>query len=272
MDRIIEEALSRAERAGIIGAANTPFVLNAIKEISEGASVHANRALIEANVIRGTRVAIELRKLELDMGDENVLDGRIPQSAYNMSLSPSTPRRTSGPSSVSINRSLKKNDKAILGSTEKANVVQEPQPQADVAVVGSIALDLSCDYTPFTASRANLTPRLQTSNPASMHHSLGGVGYNVAKAIRLAGRSCVLCSVLGNDEAAKTLDSALQAETGFQGQMLNLNHKTAQYVAVNDVEKNLVVGMADMGIFDMLPESANQDQLAQWLNIKQPKW
>lgn len=273
MNRIIEEALSRADRAGIIGAANTPFVLNAIKEISEGASIHANRALIEANVIRGTRVAIELSKLELDMGDRSVLDGRIPQSAYTVPVRSGNAYRPSdkNPHAVAT-PPVVQGHRVIPGSTEQADTRQESQLQADIAVVGSIALDLSCDYTPFTKSVANSTPKLHTSNPASMHHSLGGVGFNVAKAIRLAGGSSILCSVMGNDEAAKTLDRALKADEDFQGHIMELNHKTAQYVAINDVEKNLVMGMADMGIFDMLPDNADQNELAKWLNIKQPKW
>ena len=65
IDAIIAEALRLADVAGIYGAANTPFVLDKIKQLSSGRSVVANRALIEANVIRGTRVAVELAKLEL---------------------------------------------------------------------------------------------------------------------------------------------------------------------------------------------------------------
>jgi pseudouridine-5'-phosphate glycosidase/pseudouridine kinase len=66
MDVIIEKALEEADRAGIIGAANTPYVLKRIKELSSGKSVPANRALISANVVRGTKVAVQLAKLELE--------------------------------------------------------------------------------------------------------------------------------------------------------------------------------------------------------------
>jgi pseudouridine-5'-phosphate glycosidase/pseudouridine kinase len=69
MDVIIEKALLEAHQAGIIGAANTPYVLKRIKELSRGKSVPANRALISANVIRGTKVAVELAKLEAEEKD-----------------------------------------------------------------------------------------------------------------------------------------------------------------------------------------------------------
>jgi pseudouridylate synthase / pseudouridine kinase len=65
IDRTINDALTLAEEYGISGAENTPFVLEKIKQLSHGKSVIANRALIEANVIRGTKVAVELAKLEL---------------------------------------------------------------------------------------------------------------------------------------------------------------------------------------------------------------
>jgi len=66
MDVIIEKALIEADQAGIIGAANTPYVLKRIKELSGGKSVPANRVLISANVIRGTKVAVELAKLKAE--------------------------------------------------------------------------------------------------------------------------------------------------------------------------------------------------------------
>ena len=65
IDAIIAEALRLADEKAVHGSDNTPFVLNKIKELSNGRSVVANRALIEANVTRGTKVAVELAKLEL---------------------------------------------------------------------------------------------------------------------------------------------------------------------------------------------------------------
>jgi pseudouridine-5'-phosphate glycosidase/pseudouridine kinase len=64
MDTIIEEAIRLAEVEGYRGSDNTPFVLAKIKELSGGKSMIANRALVEANVQRATKVAVELAKLE----------------------------------------------------------------------------------------------------------------------------------------------------------------------------------------------------------------
>lgn len=64
MDQIIGKALQDAEIAGATGHRNTPFVLKRIRELSEGMSVISNRALVEANVLRGTRLAIEYQRLQ----------------------------------------------------------------------------------------------------------------------------------------------------------------------------------------------------------------
>lgn len=64
LDKTIEEAIRLAEVEGHRGSDNTPFVLAKIKQLSGGKSVAANRALIESNVKRATKVAVELAKLE----------------------------------------------------------------------------------------------------------------------------------------------------------------------------------------------------------------
>lgn len=66
MEASIYEAIKYANIAGAVGAAATPYILNKIKEITGDTSVAANKALVEANVIRGTKVAKELMKLEVD--------------------------------------------------------------------------------------------------------------------------------------------------------------------------------------------------------------
>ncbi|GAM34066.1 hypothetical protein TCE0_015r01406 [Talaromyces pinophilus] len=64
MDRVIDEAVKTAAAEGFHGSDNTPFILAKIKELTGGTSIPANRALIESNVQRATKVAVELMKLE----------------------------------------------------------------------------------------------------------------------------------------------------------------------------------------------------------------
>lgn len=267
IEGIIEEALSQADRAGITGAANTPFVLNAIKELSHGASVKANRALIEANVIRGTRLAVELSKLDRgeDLSELEGLDGLIPASAYSV-------QNRSYTKPVEMSTAEKEHEKASVPNlTSKiSKEALQTKTTADILVVGSVALDLTCDYTPLTHQNDPI-PRMETSNPASMHQSIGGVGYNVARAISLAGGSAEFISIVGNDAASEFIDKTLLDMEAVAAQLQVLEHKTtAQYVAINDTNKNLVLGMADMSIFNMpdgedhLPVVWSDDSSFKW--------
>lgn len=70
MEKAILEALAAADAAGAKGAASTPFILDRIKKITGSKSVEANTALVESNVVRGTKVAVELRKLEAEGGGD----------------------------------------------------------------------------------------------------------------------------------------------------------------------------------------------------------
>lgn len=64
MDVVIEEALKQANAQGVSGKDNTPFVLAKVKELTNGKTIPANRALIESNVRRAAVVARELSILE----------------------------------------------------------------------------------------------------------------------------------------------------------------------------------------------------------------
>jgi pseudouridine-5'-phosphate glycosidase/pseudouridine kinase len=128
----------------------------------------------------------------------------------------------------------------------------------DVLVAGSVALDLNCDYAGGVAPGGGMTvsPALQTSNPATINQSVGGVGHNIALAAhRVSDEGKVrLCSMVGDDIAGSTVLSALQNSGLDTSCIRQLGHeypstRTAQYVAVNDAHKNLVLAMADMAIF-----------------------
>ena len=68
LEPIIASAVEEAKWNAVEGNANTPYILKRIREMTEGRTVTANTALVEANIIRGTKVAVELAKLELRGG------------------------------------------------------------------------------------------------------------------------------------------------------------------------------------------------------------
>lgn len=63
MDFAINTAVREADEKGFTGATNTPYILQRIRELTEGRSVPANKALVQANVERAAKVAVELSKL-----------------------------------------------------------------------------------------------------------------------------------------------------------------------------------------------------------------
>ena len=144
---------------------------------------------------------------------------------------------------------------------------------ADVIVAGSIAIDLSCDYVPAYTPVASHQPQLHTSNPASIRQSLGGVGQNIATALHYLKTSVRLCSSVADDIAGATALRML-ADRGLQTsglQKLTKGFRTAQYIAINDANKSLVLAVADMEILE--DTHADFDNL--WkpqVEACKPKW
>ncbi|CAO2654442.1 Nn.00g111750.m01.CDS01 [Neocucurbitaria sp. VM-36] len=244
MDVIIEEALQQADAAGISGKDNTPFVLAKIKELSKGMSIPANRALIESNVKRATIVARELAILE---GKQAEAQGR---GSYF------TPVQTSHAATAEDRLSNASLSPSEVPSTP-ATSVSENASDMDVVVAGALAVDFSCDYAPFTNSTSQTEPLPHTSNPAVISQTLGGVAHNIAKAVHLLGSPVRLHSAVGDDLSGRAALSQLQEEgmliSGIE--TLPKPARTAQYVAVNNTNKDLALAMADMSILENIPEA-----------------
>ncbi|KAF3480326.1 pseudouridine-metabolizing bifunctional protein [Arthroderma uncinatum] len=242
MDAIIARAVELAHIEGVQGSDNTPYVLAKIEELSGGRSVATNKALVEYNVEVGTKVAIELAKLELEgnEGANRSLAVNIPINqarTEEAQSSPEAPAHTAG-----------------LSTT------QGPSEGSDVLVAGSLAVDLACDYAPLSNRDSDGSPKLQTSNPSIITQTLGGVGHNVALAASYMGSSVMFCSVVADDISGRSALGTIQDtyNSSFQPegiQLLPSSHeaRTAQYIAVNDVKKDLMIAMADMSILE-LPE------------------
>ena len=144
---------------------------------------------------------------------------------------------------------------------------------ADVIVAGSLAIDLSCDYIRPPSKDLSIQPQLHTSNPASITQTLGGVGQNIATTLHYLGSSPRLCSSVAADVAGSAALNLL-VERGLQTagiQMQGSESRTAQYVAVNDAQKHMVLAMADMNILE--DTSGDFDSL--WkphFDACKPKW
>lgn len=160
-------------------------------------------------------------------------------------------------------------------STEKP-IISTPL-KADVVVAGSLAIDLSCDYTPFGDELTQVAPVPHTSNPAVIGQSLGGVGHNVAVAASYVGSDVLFCSVVADDLSGRAALSTLEKEdlstAGIQVLPATPCTRTAQYIAINDIKKDLLVAMADMSIVELPTSQLDFDGF--WeplLEQTKPKW
>lgn len=147
----------------------------------------------------------------------------------------------------------------------------------DVLVAGSLAIDLSCDYMPFGDERVQVAPVPHTSNPAVIGQSLGGVGHNVAIAAGYVGSNVLFCSVVADDLSGRAALASLEKEgldiAGVQVLPATSSTRTAQYVAINDAKRDLVVAMADMGIVELPEDKLDIDGF--WeplLERSKPRW
>ncbi|KAK4230636.1 Indigoidine synthase A like protein-domain-containing protein [Podospora fimiseda] len=261
MEEVIKIAVREADEQGVTGPANTPFILNSIRELTKGKSAPANKALVESNVERAAKVAVELAKL---------MDGN-----------PVTPR-TVKTTVTTKTTSYVGEDGSVKTSSPTVNVTSSVQKeehhhhhQVDILVAGSVALDLNCDYSGSITEKA-VSPALYTSNPSAINQSVGGVGHNIALAAHKVSDDgkIRLCSMVGDDIAGSTILSALQSSGLDTSYIRQLGHeypsaRTAQYVAVNDTHKNLVLAMADMAIFSTHSFSTYWNSA---VNASKPKW
>jgi pseudouridine-5'-phosphate glycosidase len=63
IEAALDQAQVEAEKAGITGNAITPFILGRLVELTDGATLRANLALLRNNALRGAELAVELVRL-----------------------------------------------------------------------------------------------------------------------------------------------------------------------------------------------------------------
>ncbi|GLS23904.1 carbohydrate kinase [Labrys miyagiensis] len=100
--------------------------------------------------------------------------------------------------------------------------------------------------------------RLHTSNIGRMRSSLGGVARNVAENLALLGIPVRLLSRVGDDPEGERI-IAVSSRAGIDMTRVTRDSQTAtaSYTAIFNGEGELVIGLADMSIFEAItPENA----------------
>lgn len=118
-----------------------------------------------------------------------------------------------------------------------------PRDLASIGCVGGASLDRRA----FTSGPL----RPGTSNPIVSVLRPGGVARNVAEALARLGCEVALFSIVGSDEAGRSLLEGL-AEAGVEtsGVTCSGRHPTGAYTAVLGPSGRLEFGLADMGIYE----------------------
>jgi pseudouridine-5'-phosphate glycosidase/pseudouridine kinase len=159
----------------------------------------------------------------------------------------------------------------IISEPTASNELSSPE----IVVAGSLAVDYSCDFNPLSTRTDPASPVMKTSNPARINLSLGGVGYNINKAAHFLGRRVSLCTLIGNDLPGKVALNDMKS-IGMSVDNISTHpevekSRTAQYVAVNDFNKELFIAMADMAILEKLPITV-LDKWTGFLKSSKPQW
>ncbi|OHV88522.1 carbohydrate kinase family protein [Mesorhizobium sp. ORS 3428] len=89
------------------------------------------------------------------------------------------------------------------------------------------------------------------SNPGIMREDVGGGVFNALRSVVKRGVSASLLSVRGGDAAAETVASAIAGAGIADLSVVFLDRTTPSYTALIDSEGELIVGFADMGLYDL---------------------
>lgn len=104
---------------------------------------------------------------------------------------------------------------------------------------------------------------LRSSNPVTTREAVGGVARNVAVDLVRLGHSVRLTAAVGTDAGGTELVNALNKDGVDTGGVIRLNGMpTPSYTAVLDRDGELLIGLADMAIYDRMEPAALEANLA----------
>lgn len=111
---------------------------------------------------------------------------------------------------------------------------------------------------------------METSNPVDGYRSFGGVARNVAENLLRLGVAVSFVSIVGDDESGRSLVEHLRALGADVARIaVTAERPTAEYVAVLDPRNDLLIGLADMAVLDLLTPARLE---AAWAAIAASDW
>ncbi|TFY72885.1 hypothetical protein EVG20_g132 [Dentipellis fragilis] len=246
IQRAVEQAVQESEANGMSkrGKEVTPWLLNRVKELTQGQSLASNIALIENTSLIGGRIAVEYARLVIEGSSEQPFSSK--GALY--------PGVSLPPASTSL----------------PAVPVQTQDGPARLMVIGSAAVDITARTIPSTGS--DLDRGLHSTSPGSISLCLGGVGRNMAEAAHriLVSQSPSLASAvslvssIGNDSFGRLLvDETRQMGMRTDGIAAVDSHGSAVCNMVLDGSGSLIGGVADMDVIKSLSKEKVLEQISQ---------
>lgn len=117
--------------------------------------------------------------------------------------------------------------------------------RSHVLVIGAAGLD--------TKGHAAGPLRTGTSNPGTIHISVGGVARNVAENLARLGERVVLLSAVGADRSGRRIrDQAADAGVDVSYLIERADHHTGAYLAMVDQTGNLSISIDDMAVLSTI--------------------
>ncbi|KAI4914560.1 hypothetical protein J4E90_004591 [Alternaria incomplexa] len=215
-------------------------------EIEAAAVIYAQHALqISSGLLFANPVPTDFA-IPKDEMDVIIAEALKQAEAANISGKDNTPFVLAKIKELSKGKSIPANRALIESNVRRATIV---------------ARELAILEAKQGEAQGQTEPLPHTSNPAVITQTLGGVAHNIAKASHLLGSFVHLHSAVGDDLSGRAALSQLQSEgmptTGIK--TLPAPSRTAQYVAINNTNKDLALAMADMSILETIPVETIQE-------------
>jgi pseudouridine kinase len=112
----------------------------------------------------------------------------------------------------------------------------------DLCVIGGAHID--------RLARLAAHHRPQTSNPATINETIGGGGFNAARAARRMGARVAILSARGGDASGVAIANAIQDAGLMDLSSTHLDRATPTYTAILEPNGELVTAIADMALYE----------------------
>jgi pseudouridine kinase len=107
-----------------------------------------------------------------------------------------------------------------------------------------------------------------TSNPGAVTSDFGGVARNVAENLSRLGRDVLMVSRVGDDEAGRAVVNHLNTLAIDTSHVSTSTRPTASYTAILEPNGELVLGLADMTIYDEITPDLLESALPRLLECE----